>query len=66
MPVSIVLRYKDGVWAVDSGKDGEDDSEKNVLTWMVSHPGAFGSVFVCSFSLSIRDMRVINFDLRVT
>jgi hypothetical protein len=34
MPVSIVLRYKDGVWAVDSGKDGEDDSEKNVLTWM--------------------------------
>jgi hypothetical protein len=63
MPVSIVLRYKDGVWAVDSGKDGEDDSEKNVLTWMVS---AFGSVFVCSFSLSIRDMRVINFDLRVT
>ncbi|KAG1837781.1 mitochondrial protein Pet127-domain-containing protein [Suillus subalutaceus] len=34
MPVSIVLRYKDGVWAVDSGKDGDDDSEKNVLTWM--------------------------------
>lgn len=34
MPVSIVLQYKDGVWAVDSGKDGEDDSEKNVLTWM--------------------------------
>ncbi|KAG2336896.1 Pet127-domain-containing protein [Suillus weaverae] len=34
MPVSIVLRYTDGVWAVDSGKDGEDDSEKNVLTWM--------------------------------
>ncbi|KAG2038712.1 mitochondrial protein Pet127-domain-containing protein [Suillus americanus] len=34
MPVSIVLRYNDGVWAVDSGKDGDDDSEKNVLTWM--------------------------------
>lgn len=34
MPVSIVLRYKDGVWAVDSGKDGEDVSDKNVLTWM--------------------------------
>ncbi|KAG1718268.1 mitochondrial protein Pet127-domain-containing protein [Suillus lakei] len=34
MPVSIVLRYKDGVWAIDSGKDGEDDSQKNVLTWM--------------------------------
>ncbi|KAG1761033.1 mitochondrial protein Pet127-domain-containing protein, partial [Suillus occidentalis] len=34
MPVSVVLRYKDGVWAVDSGKDGEDDSDKNVLTWM--------------------------------
>ncbi|KAG2368723.1 mitochondrial protein Pet127-domain-containing protein [Suillus spraguei] len=34
IPVSIVLQYKDGVWAVDSGKDGEDDSEKNVLTWM--------------------------------
>ncbi|KAG1733018.1 mitochondrial protein Pet127-domain-containing protein [Suillus paluster] len=34
MPVSVVLRYNDGVWAVDSGKDGEDDSEKNVLTWM--------------------------------
>jgi hypothetical protein len=37
MPVSVVLRYEDGVWAVDSGKDGEDDSQKNVLTWMVSH-----------------------------
>ncbi|KAG1897421.1 mitochondrial protein Pet127-domain-containing protein [Suillus fuscotomentosus] len=34
MPVSIVLRYKDGVWAIDSNKDGEDDSQKNVLTWM--------------------------------
>ncbi|KAG2127544.1 mitochondrial protein Pet127-domain-containing protein [Suillus bovinus] len=34
MPVSVVLRYKDGVWAVDSNKDGEDDSNKNVLTWM--------------------------------
>ncbi|KAG1787452.1 RNA processing-related protein, mitochondrial RNA degradation [Suillus plorans] len=34
MPSSIVLRYKDGVWAIDSNKDGEDDSQKNVLTWM--------------------------------
>jgi hypothetical protein len=66
MPVSIVLRYKDGVWAVDSGKDGEDDSQKNVLTWMVSRAGAFDSVFVCSFSLFIRYMRVVNFDLRIT
>lgn len=41
MPVSVVLRYKDGVWAVDSGKDGEDDSDKNVLTWMVSRAGVF-------------------------
>jgi hypothetical protein len=41
MPVSVVLRYEDGVWAVDSGKDGEDESEKNVLTWMVSRAGAF-------------------------
>ncbi|KAG0693199.1 mitochondrial protein Pet127-domain-containing protein [Suillus ampliporus] len=34
MPASVVLRYTDGVWAVDSDKDGDDDSEKNVLTWM--------------------------------
>jgi len=52
MPVSVVLQYKDGVWAIDSGKDGVDDSEKNVLTWMVSHIGAFTFIFVSS-SLTI-------------
>ena len=52
MPVSVVLQYEesDGVWAIDPGKDGEDDSEKNVLTWMVSRIGAF--IFISS-SLTI-------------
>jgi hypothetical protein len=45
MPVSVVLRYDDGVWAIDSGKDGEDESDKNVLTWMVSRVRAFNFVF---------------------
>lgn len=40
MPISVVLRYNDGVWAVDSGKDGEDESDKNLLTWMVSRAAA--------------------------
>jgi len=40
MPISVVLRYEDGVWAVDSDKDGEDESDKNLLTWMVSRAAA--------------------------
>lgn len=66
MPVSIVLRYKDGVWAIDSNKDGEDDSQKNVLTWMVRRASAFDFIFVCSFSLFIFQMRVMNFDSDIT
>jgi hypothetical protein len=54
MPVSIVLRYKDGVWAVDSGKDGEDVSDKNVLTWMVSRAGP-----ICSVSLSLSSVTCV-------
>lgn len=41
MPVSIVSRYKDGVWAIDSGEDDGDDGDRNVLTWVVSRTGAF-------------------------
>ena len=35
MPVTVNLNYKDGVYAFDSASS--DLSEKNVLTWMVSH-----------------------------
>ncbi|EGN98005.1 hypothetical protein SERLA73DRAFT_109301 [Serpula lacrymans var. lacrymans S7.3] len=32
MPSSVILNYKDGVYAIDS--DSSDTSEKNILTWM--------------------------------
>lgn len=59
MPVSVVLRYNDGVWAVDSGKDGEDESDKNVLTWMVSRAAAPFFTFVFVPHSSSLDARVI-------
>lgn len=36
MPSSILMNYKDGVYAIDSDSDIPGASEKNVLTWMVS------------------------------
>jgi len=36
MPASVVLNYKDGVYAIDSGYSERDDPDKNVLTWLVS------------------------------
>jgi hypothetical protein len=34
MPASVLLNYKDGVYAIDSFSE-TDDPDKNVLTWMV-------------------------------
>ena len=34
LPVSIMLRHKDGVWSTDSNPSDPGASEKNVLTWM--------------------------------
>ena len=35
MPTSVVLKYKEGVYAIDSAGNGRVDPEKNVLTWLV-------------------------------
>ena len=59
MPTSVVLRYNDGVWAVDSGKDGEDESDKNLLTWMVSRAAALFLTFVFVLRSSSLDARAI-------
>ena len=37
MPASVLLNYKDGVYAIDSAYNERDDPDKNVLTWLVSH-----------------------------
>ena len=37
MPASVLLNYKDGVYAIDSAYSGGSDPDKNVLTWLVSH-----------------------------
>ncbi|KAF8158335.1 mitochondrial protein Pet127-domain-containing protein [Crassisporium funariophilum] len=34
MPATVVLNYKDGVYAIDSHTSEFDDPDKNVLTWM--------------------------------
>ena len=36
MPVSVLMKYKDGVYAIDSVPNIPGESEKNVLTWLVS------------------------------
>lgn len=35
MPVSVLLNYKDGVYAIDSVHNDADDPDKNILTWLV-------------------------------
>ena len=35
LPVSVVLRYQDGVYSTDSNPADPGATEKNVLTWMV-------------------------------
>jgi hypothetical protein len=35
MPVSVLLKHKDGVYSIDSF-DEDGDPEKNILTWMVT------------------------------
>lgn len=37
MPASVLLKYKDGVYAIDSAHNERDDPDKNVLTWLVGH-----------------------------
>lgn len=37
MPASVLLNYKDGVYAIDSYSPEYDDPDKNVLTWLVSN-----------------------------
>ena len=36
MPATVLLNYKDGVYAIDSYSPEYDDPDKNVLTWLVS------------------------------
>ena len=36
MPASVLLNYKDGVYAIDSAYNESDDPDKNVLVWLVS------------------------------
>jgi hypothetical protein len=36
MPASIVMKYKDGVYAIDSHSDIPIETDVNVLTWLVS------------------------------
>lgn len=35
MPASVVYRYNDGVYAIDSDELLKGSAEKNILTWMV-------------------------------
>jgi hypothetical protein len=35
MPATVLLNYKDGVYAIDSHSPEYDDPDKNVLTWLV-------------------------------
>ena len=37
MPATVLLNYKDGVYAIDSYSPEYDDPDKNVLTWLVSN-----------------------------
>lgn len=37
MPATVLLNYKDGVYAIDSHSPEYDDPDKNVLTWLVSN-----------------------------
>lgn len=36
MPASVILNFKDGVYAIDSDSEKPGDTDKNILTWMVS------------------------------
>jgi hypothetical protein len=39
MPVTVVMNYNDGVYAIDSDSGNSGVGEKNILTWMVCrHP----------------------------
>ena len=35
MPATVLLNYKDGVYAIDSRTTEWDDPDKNILTWLV-------------------------------
>lgn len=57
MPVTVVMNYRDGLYAIDSSNGSyvtdpsveNSSSEKNILTWMVrSCPGS-----LCDFSICI-------------
>lgn len=37
MPATVLLNYKDGVYAIDSRTTEWDDPDKNILTWLVCH-----------------------------
>lgn len=37
-PAAAVLNYKDGHYAIDSYQGKHDDTDKNVLTWLVCYP----------------------------
>lgn len=36
MPATVILNYRDGVYAIDSDSDSPEATDRNVLTWMVS------------------------------
>lgn len=35
MPATVLLDYRDGVYAIDSRSTEWDDPDKNILTWLV-------------------------------
>jgi hypothetical protein len=35
MPATVLLNYKDGVYAIDSRTTEWEDPDKNILTWLV-------------------------------
>ena len=37
MPATVLLNYKEGVYAIDSRSTEWDDPDKNILTWLVCY-----------------------------
>ena len=46
MPASVLLNYKEGVYAVDSAHNEGDDPEKNVLIWLVSRGSVLNYMYI--------------------
>ena len=44
IPATVLLNYKDGVYAIDSRTTEWDDPDKNILTWLVCRTQWFNVV----------------------